>query len=246
MSIINTELIRTLITQLNQAVEALKANPADATPKGNIGNLLSALKLENDKADQKQKELTKAVQKSDDHKAPEFWRKNLDYGERKASVKCADIRGEGVRKCPFGLPVTSACKSVGAAIYQMTPIEDLDETAAAKYEKANRVVFYYAKEGKQCPFADMIMDDKFNKVECNHGSNSEGVKSPPVTGSPLYPGVFNSIMLSGQYNSKPLGWYTDNSASRNMFYGLYSYTGSSNLEFVKNSQLKQLIKKLGG
>ena len=153
-------------------------------------------------------------------KAPELWRKNLDYGERKQAF----IRGDCGKQCPFGLNIPNACKSVGDAILRMTPIEELDDADKEKYTKTNQIVYTYCKERKPCKFADKIMDDKFHKVDCDFGDVGGGQHSSNWQGSPLYPGTFNSMMLSGLH-TRPLGWYSDNSAARNMFMGLFSYLG---------------------
>jgi tRNA nucleotidyltransferase/poly(A) polymerase len=165
-------------------------------------------------------------------KAPEFWRKNLDYGERKQAF----IRGDCGKACPFGLSIPNACKSVGDTILKMTAIEELDEAAKAKYTQANKVVYAYAKERKPCKYADKILADKFNKVDCDYGDTGQGQHSSNWQGSPLYPGTFNSMMLSG-IHSKPLGWYADNDSARNMFFGLFSYLGrQENINLVKLSK----------
>lgn len=137
-------------------------------------------------------------------------------------IKDAIIRGDNTRPCPFNLPIPSACKSVGKAIYRMEPVEGKKDTK--RFEKANKLIYFYYKDGSKCPFADSILEGKFEKVDCDYGDNGAGRKDPPITGSPLYPSTFHSLTLNGIYG-KPLGWYSDNDSARNMFFGLFSYLG---------------------
>ena len=167
---------------------------------------------------------TPIVQETNDR--PLYFRKNLDYGERE--TKQADIRGEGVRGCPFGLSIPNACGKAGSAIHRMTPLEDLTEDQRDKYVKGNKVLFAYCKDGKRCPYADSIIDSK-NKVDCNYGDTAQGIKIPELAGSPLYPSSLRSVSLDGMDN-KPLGYHGDNQSSRNCFLGLFSYLGAQEYE----------------
>lgn len=137
--------------------------------------------------------------------------------------KEATIRGEGVRDCPFGLPVPDACNNVGDAINRMAPAEEND-----KIKKANRLVYAYHKACKNCPYADKILPD-YSKVDCSFGDTAAGKKSIPFTGSPLYPQTFHGIGLDGLYGF-PLGFYADNNESRNLFFGLFSLLGHATTE----------------
>lgn len=177
------------------------------------------------------------IQKNDDGAVPEFFKKNLDYCEKKN----ATIRGDCGKVCPFGLSIPRACSSVGQSIYKMEQVDNKAEEIKDKYIKANKIIFSYCKENKQCPFADKILDDKFQKVDCDFGDNGQGQHSPNLQGSPLYPSTFQSIGLNGLYGH-PLGWYGDNLAARNLFFGLFSYLGgeeykelikiSNNIDFI--------------
>lgn len=144
--------------------------------------------------------------------------------------KLSVIRGSGVRECPFGLPITEACENAGDAIHRLTPIDEVENKEDIK--QANKIVYAYHKEEKRCPYADDILKEH-NKVNCDFGAAGEGVRSPPLSGSPLYPTTFRGIGLDSLY-SKPLGFYADNNESRNLFLGLFSLLGHINLdEMVK-------------
>lgn len=160
---------------------------------------------------------------------PEFFRKNLDYGEREAMEKDAIIRGEGIRVCPFGLPVTDGCKCVGKSIHRLAPLSSVDnDVSKTKLSKANQLVFLYTKEKKQCPYASKIIEE-FKKVDCNFGDTAAGMNVPEIKGSPIYPSTFSGVSLD-RLCSFPLGYYADNSESRNLFFGLFSLLGSNKSE----------------
>jgi hypothetical protein len=134
--------------------------------------------------------------------------------------KEATIRGDAVRECPFGLPIPQACANVGEAIHRMSPIEE-NKTIA----KANRIVYAYHKECKECPYADKILVEH-EKVDCDFGDTAAGKKSTSFRGSPLYPATFHGIGLDSLHGH-PLGYYADNEESRNLFFGLFSLLGSN-------------------
>ena len=138
--------------------------------------------------------------------------------ETEPLTKCAVIRGDGVRDCPFSLPIPEACENVGEAIGRMA-VTDGKESI----RKANRLVYMYHKTCKECPYAARVIEGKA-KVDCNFGDTAAGKKTPAFTGSPLYPSTFVGIGLDGLYGY-PLGAYSDNNESRNLFFGLFSFLG---------------------
>ena len=74
-------------------------------------------------------------------------------------------------------------------------------------------------------------------VECNWNANDAGQHQDGVlVGSPFYYKHFSGIGLDGLY-SYPLGYYTDNSIDRGMYYGMYS------LEDIAGELEDDLIKK---
>jgi len=138
-------------------------------------------------------------------------------------IKTATIRGEGVRDCPFGLPVPEACENAGDSVGRMAPVEKKESTG-----KANRLVYAYCKTCKECPYANKILVEN-KKVDCNFGDTAAGKKTPAFVGSPLYPQTFSGIGLDGLYGY-PLGYYADNNESRNLFFGLFSFLGFATKE----------------
>jgi len=140
--------------------------------------------------------------------------------------KKATIRGKNVRACPFGLPIPEACENAGKSIIRMAPIED--EKELEEVGKANRLVYAYHKECRNCPYADKILEEH-GKVDCDFGDTAAGKRVPAFKGSPLYPQTFHGIGLDGLYGY-PLGFYADNNESRNLFFGLFSLLGFSTVE----------------
>lgn len=144
-------------------------------------------------------------------------------------TKLAVIRDDNLRGCPFGLPITEACKHVGDSIHRMAPLSAVDDEAQQEQlKRANALVYVHHKTGKKCPFADKILDNH-DKVDCDFGDTGQGQPHVPYRGSPLYPQTFQGIGLDGLYGY-PLGFYADNNESRNLFFGLFSFLGSREVE----------------
>jgi len=144
-------------------------------------------------------------------------------------VKLAVIRDNKLRDCPFGLPITDACKYAGDSIHRMAPLNAVDNEEQQEHlKKANALVYVHHKTGKKCPFADKILDNH-DKVDCDFGDTGQGQPHVPYRGSPLYPQTFTGIGLDGLYGY-PLGFYADNNESRNLFFGLFSFLGSDRTE----------------
>jgi hypothetical protein len=140
------------------------------------------------------------------------------------------IRGL-LQKCPFGLPIPSACRCAGGiakgteviAIQVMSPI-NLDSEDAEEDLQDNLEVLSQIEDPKQCPYADKIflnsdkVDCKFNESNINFISNQL-----PLNGSPEYPSVTignSSVPGFGQ----PPHDYSDNN-NRTVYYGIYSLIG---------------------
>jgi len=147
-------------------------------------------------------------------------------------------KGDG--KCPFGLPIIEACHHAGDSITHMCPLESISKDKRGAVEKANKRVYIYYKTDNRCLYASDIMDDQ-KVVNCDFGDTGAGMKSPTFSGSPLYPQSFSGLGLSGLY-AFPLGFYSDNDASRNLFLGLFSLVGYKVYELIKETSIKVLEK----
>ena len=143
------------------------------------------------------------------------------------------IRGN-LNKCPFGLQVSEGCKTVGGVapgsnrpvIFDMTPVEAASSKEEMKEIADNNLeIMLMAEEHSECPFADMIFEEK-KSVDCKYDPKQSTIPAGNVglNGSPLYPHIMVGNMPEAQYGY-PLDYYSDNNESRNIYYGLYSLVG---------------------
>jgi len=163
--------------------------------------------------------------------------------------KCAFIRRDvdGIRQCPFGLPITQACAHAGDSVSYMCPLETMPKEKRVLVEKANKRVYVHYKTDSRCLYASHIIKNK-NTVNCNFGDTGAGMQVPTFSGSPLYPQTFSGIGLDGLY-AFPLGFYADNNESRNLFQGLFSLVGGNTYDIIKEAfttddLLKSIANKL--
>lgn len=144
-------------------------------------------------------------------------------------AKLAIIRGDGVRNCPFGLPIIDACKHAGKSVLRMAPLSnDFSDEENKNLAEANKLVYAYQKEDQHCMYADEVLENQ-DKVDCDFGDNGQGFHSTDFRGSPLYPQTFHGLQLDGLYGY-PLGYYSDNDIMRNLPLGLWSLVSSKNIE----------------
>ena len=158
--------------------------------------------------------------------------------------KCAFIRSNEVDGCPFGLPVIEACKNAGSAVTHMCPLEAVvGMEKKEKVQKANQRVYVYYKEDLRCLYAADVVE-KSKVVNCNFGDTAQGMHLPTgIEGSPLYAQTFSGIGLDGLY-AFPLGFYSDNNESRNLFQGLFSLVGNNIAYLIKEGMDNNIVKKL--
>lgn len=151
----------------------------------------------------------------------------------KKIVKLAVIRKNEVDSCPFGLSIPDGCKNAGEAIDKMAPVDILGPTSSpeeqAEIAKANNHILKWKGSGQPCKYAGQILEGK-QAVECNWDTEAAGdTQHATLRGSPFYYKHFSGIGLDGLY-SYPLGYYSDNSIDRGMYYGMYSLEGISSNE----------------
>jgi hypothetical protein len=136
------------------------------------------------------------------------------------------IRGaDKSKRCPFGLPITLACKNAGESVTHMCPLESVPETVLERVLLANKRVYIYHRTGQRCLYAVNIMDEA-QAVNCDFGDAAAGMGGMAFSGSPLYAQTFSGIGIDGLY-AFPMGFYADNNESRNLFQGLFSLVGSN-------------------
>lgn len=144
--------------------------------------------------------------------------------------KLAIIRGTGVRECPFGLPIISACQTAGDAISRMQALEEVPGNKRDACKTANKRIFRHYADGNQCKYADSIVEHK-NVTNCDFGDNAAGVHDVALPASPVYPRIFNGLWPTGLF-AYPINFYYDNYESRQIFsgiYSIYSHTGEINI-----------------
>jgi DMSO/TMAO reductase YedYZ molybdopterin-dependent catalytic subunit len=132
----------------------------------------------------------------------------------KKIVKLAVLRNNDVKPCPYGLSVSSACKTVGSAINSMTPGNT----------EVNNFIYRWFAEGDDCPFNSQVVD---NNVNCTY---DEMTHEKPVSGlniSELYPKHFSTNTVDGLV-SFPLNIYYDNSIDSGRFYTRFSVAEDKN------------------
>lgn len=139
--------------------------------------------------------------------------------------KLAVIRSNTTEACPFGLPISYACKSVGELIYKMAPLDMLgpDSSDEEKQEiaEANKHLLRWKASGQRCPFAGKLFEERPKVVECSWGDNAHETGGGALKGSPFFWRMFSGTGLDGLY-TYPLGYYTDNSIDRGLYYGPFS------------------------
>lgn len=140
------------------------------------------------------------------------------------------IRGL-LQKCPFGLPIPSACRCAGgiaegtelSAISIMSPIDWNSEDSSDILEE-NLEILEQIGEPKKCPYLDRFFQDS-NKVDCKFNeSNINFVSNQlPLNGSPEYPSVMIGNSSTPGFGQPPHD-YSDNN-NRTVYYGIYSLIG---------------------
>ncbi len=153
--------------------------------------------------------------------------------KNKKIVKLAVIRSDEDAPCPFGLAIPYGCRNAGELIRKMAPLDTLGEEATkdekVQIEKANNHLFLWKNDGHRCVYAGKLFKSK-DVVECNWSANTAGsVERGVLVGSPFYYKHFSGIGLDGLY-TYPLGYYTDNSIDRGMYYGMYSLESIGGIE----------------
>jgi hypothetical protein len=134
---------------------------------------------------------------------------------KKKIEKKAIIRSSTSDICPYGLPITSACKCVGNLVNNMAPITilgyDSSEEEMSELAAANKHLFIWNKPDERCKYAASLFERNPNSVECNWDEFTAGQKQRgALQGSPYYYGHFQGLdglftMPMEQYINSPLG-----------------------------------------
>jgi hypothetical protein len=108
----------------------------------------------------------------------------------------------------------------------MAPLDilgpDSSDEERNEVAEANKHLLRWRSSGDRCPFAGKLFAERPRVVECNWGSNAQGIgDTGSLKGSPFFWRMFSGTGLDGLY-TYPLGYYTDNSLDRGMYYGPFS------------------------
>jgi len=77
-------------------------------------------------------------------------------------VKLSIVRENGEMQCPFGLPITEACKHVGKLIDNMCSIESIEDDEDKELAvKTNNRIFIFEDQSDEnkckCKYANVIL-----------------------------------------------------------------------------------------
>jgi hypothetical protein len=126
--------------------------------------------------------------------------------------------------CPFGLPIPFGCENAGEAIDKMAPLKimgpDTSPEESAAIAQANNHLLKWKGSG-QCKYAAKIIEGK-DAVDCSFETEAAGeTGNAAFEGTPWYYKHFSGVGMDGLY-SYPLGYFSDNSIDRGMYYGMFS------------------------
>lgn len=159
-----------------------------------------------------------------------------------AIKKLAIIRQDGHNECPFGLPISEACKHAGDSINRMALLESVDREERARYANANKKIYLHHRTGERCPYADKVVEGA-PIVHCDFGDGGEGLRDSPMRPSPYYPRVFNGLAnnagggLTGLV-AYPLNSYWDNMEAQQLFTSMLTmYAGKQDVEITKKAEI---------
>ena len=159
--------------------------------------------------------------------------------------KLAVIRNNDDTKCPFGLTIADACKTVGNSVLNMKVI-DPDEPNADDLRQ-NILNWMNNSEHKKCVFAAHLFKGKSGVVDCNFDQPDAGISSKQVAfdGSPYYSRIINDqgygTGMGGLLNF-PETFQPDSVMQRNLYYGLYGWSARKERLLQRKAKLNKLYK----
>lgn len=145
--------------------------------------------------------------------------------------KLAVIRSNTSLSCPFGLPISSACLTVGNIIKNMAPLDIMGAESSDEEKKeianANNHLFRWKSEGKRCPYAGKTFPQNEKVVECNWGSNASEINNnEALLGSPFFQHHLSGMGPGGMglegLHTFPLGYYQNSSIENGVYFGPFS------------------------
>lgn len=165
--------------------------------------------------------------------------------------KLAVIRQENNVQCPFGLPITEACKKVGHATEDMqnlNAIQEQPDEVISKVRDQNLKIYSKVRIPGRCLFAAKLFKTHPDTVDCNFGDTAAGFQDPNLTNI----SEFDSQVLNGQnlfsLYTFPFGYVSDSygDLNTNLYYGINTTTyGSSetNNKIARIEERMSLLKR---
>lgn len=145
-------------------------------------------------------------------------------------IKLAVLRQPEINPCPFGLPIPFGCLKAGESVRQMIPMA-LSQQPSIEVSQ-NLQILNWESDGNHCLYAKDIIEQK-QTVNCTMEIPES---TDAIIGSPFYYKPFAGMGFDG-HTSVPLGYYTDTSIDRGMYYGMYSMESiASEEEELKQSK----------
>jgi hypothetical protein len=151
--------------------------------------------------------------------------------------KIAIIRQDNHLSCPFGLPISEACKYAGESIQYMTPLDEVEKDDRERFANANKKVYVHRNTGERCPYADKIAEGA-PVVHCDFEEGGEGLSDSPMRPSPYYPRVFNGLAnnagggIAGLV-AHPIHSYWDNMEAQQLFASMLTMFARESMDDVK-------------
>lgn len=157
--------------------------------------------------------------------------------------KLAIIRDNEEIRCPFGLPIASACKIAGESVDNMQYINDFDDIDAKQIIDNNIIFLSKNPEPKKCKYASHLFKNKPNMVDCDFGDTAAGLnENTNFLGSPYYSQIGEGLGVGGLM-SYPITYQTDGTEYRNLYYGLAEYSSDRRcLKSILRQALLQTLK----
>lgn len=152
--------------------------------------------------------------------------------------KFSILRGENIRKCPYGLPVALACMNAGNSVQDMEPLDNVPDEQKEKYTEANKRVYRHSQDGTSCIYADKIIEHR-DVVVCDFGDTGQGEHESNLSPSPFYPRTFGNIAQTTMA-AYPYASYADVSSGRQLFDGIFnSFADKEQILIEKTSEAEQ-------
>lgn len=131
--------------------------------------------------------------------------------------KLALIRNDQETPCPFGLRISSDCKTAGHSVEQMEPLADGNQLILSQ----NLLLLQQNPEKKQCHYAKHLFPGRPKEVDCDYGDTAAGLPTPSLQGDSAEQDY--KQMGSGPLVERDI----DGTEFHNLYYGIQGYASRS-------------------